>query len=60
MRYVAGGINWIWYHTDTREEAVEWYKELTGVEPEDYCIVNLVTRTPSAEHDYKYGFRIHR
>ena len=46
MREVVGGINWVWYHTDTREEAETWFKELTGSEP--------VTRTPAGAHDDKY------
>lgn len=59
MRYVGGGINWIWYHTDTYEEAVEWFKELTGAEPQSWTIVEP-NPTRGGKFDDKYGFRIHR
>ena len=60
MREVVGGINWVWYYTDTREEAETWFKELTGSEPRPGTIVEPVTRTPSGAYDDKYGFSIHR
>lgn len=60
MRYYGGGINWQWYHTDTYEEAVEWFKELTGKAPGIGDIVEPIKRSPAAEFDDKYGFRLHR
>jgi hypothetical protein len=59
-REVVGGINWVWYHTDTREEAEAWFKELTGSEPTPGTVVGPVTREPAGKHDDKYGFRLHR
>ena len=60
MREVVGGINWVWYHTDTREEAEAWFRELTGSDPGPGTIVEPVTREPAGKHDDKYGFRLHR
>jgi hypothetical protein len=60
MRQVDPGINWIWYHTTTKEEAKEWFKELTGKEATDYDIVDPVVRTPAGKNDDKYGFRLHK
>lgn len=60
MRTVVGGINWIWYYGDTEEEAIAYFKELTGTEPGYNMIVEPVERTPAAEHDEKWGFRLHR
>lgn len=60
-RKIEGGINWIWYYTDTREDAEEWFKELTGAEPQEPCtIINPVVRKPAGKYDNKYGFRLHR
>lgn len=59
MREKVVGINWIWYHTDTKEDAINWFTELTGVKPYDFTIVEPVTRSPKGEHDHLYGFRIH-
>ena len=55
MRTVVGGINWIWYYGDTEEEAIAYFKELTGTEPGYNMIVAPVERTPAAEHDEKMG-----
>lgn len=60
MRYLGYGINWQWYHTDTREEAVMWFEELTGKKPEDGQICKPVDRDRPGKFDDKYGFRIHR
>lgn len=51
MRREEPGINWIWYMTDTKEEAEKWYKELTGKDPDEYEICKIRN---------EYGFRIHR
>ena len=60
MRYLGEGINWQWYHTDTYEEAVEWYKEITNKNPEPGTICSPLRRVPLAKYDDKWGFRIHR
>lgn len=52
MRRVGGGINWIWYVTDTEEDAIKWYIELTGKEPSYHEICDM--------RDGTFGFRIHR
>lgn len=52
MRKVQGGINWIWYITDTKEDAIAWFTELTGAEPYDWVVCDM--------RDGTYGFRIHR
>lgn len=55
MKSVEPGINWIWYTADTKEEAKEYYKEITGNELReeyDWVICKL--------HSGRYGFRIHR
>lgn len=52
MRRVDPGINWIWYMTDTREEAIKWYKELTGVEPEFDSLISEIRG--------EYGFRLRK
>lgn len=53
MRKIKPGINWIWYHSDTKEEAEKWYKELTGnKEVPDWMI--------SQNRDGSWCFRIHR
>ncbi len=33
MRSMQFGINWIWYYTDTEEEALTYYVELMGRKP---------------------------
>lgn len=53
------GINWVWYYTDTKQEAIDGFKELTGVEPPAYVIVEPVKREPADKYDHMYGFRIH-
>ena len=59
-REIRGGINWVWYYTDTREDAEAWFRELTGSDPGLRTIVEPATREPAGEHDDKYGFRLHR
>ena len=54
IRKIEYGINWIWYYTDTMQEAIEWWCELVGKEPYEGAICEM-----SNEHG-KYGFRIHR
>lgn len=61
MRYTVPGINWIWYHTDTKEEAEKWFEELTGAKPKyDWIIQAPVVRDSPGEYDDKWGFRIHK
>lgn len=59
-RKTVAGINWVWYYTDTEEDAIAYFKELTGKEPSCGTLVAPVVRTPAAENDDKWGFRIHR
>lgn len=58
MRYTAPGINWIWYYADTKEEAEDYFKELTGKEPESWTICDPIRN--GSKYDDKYGFRIHK
>lgn len=51
MRRREGGINWIWYFASTREEAIEYFREVTGAEPYDSTIF---------PHRNEWAFRIHR
>ena len=51
MRKIENGICWTNYYTDTKENAIAWYKELTG---------------QNSSHDTimffrgMYNFRIHK
>lgn len=51
-RTVDGGINWIWYHTDTKEDAEKWFEELTGRKP--VCSAEIF------KWEGRWAFRIHR
>lgn len=54
-RTVESGINWVWYITDTRDDAFAWFAELTGkpIKPEyEWVVCNT--------HDGRYGFRLRR
>lgn len=52
-REVQGGINWIWYFTKTKKDAVAWFKELTGA-------TELYGWEVCKCHNGKWGFRLHR
>lgn len=52
MRRITSGINWIFYHADTLEDAVAWFIELKGVEP--------YASTIWEDRDGTYCFRLHR
>ena len=51
MRRVEPGINWVWYHTNTREEGEKWYEELTGVTPREDDVI---------EWKGEWSFRLHK
>lgn len=52
MRKCEHGINWDWYYADTKEEAEEWFEELTGSKPEyDWLITQFKG---------KWAFRLHK
>lgn len=52
-RAIVPGINWVWYYTDTREDAFAWFAELTGhpIKPGYEWIV-------CEDHEGRYGFRL--
>lgn len=52
-RRIEGGICWIWYVTDTEEDAIQWYKEMFNEEPG----YNVVCNLPEGKG---WGFRVHR
>ena len=53
MRRIKGGINWVFYNTDTYEDACAWFTELTGVSPKyDWVIFK--------DRDGSFCFRLHR
>lgn len=51
MRRIDGGINWVFYTTDTYEDAVAWFIELRGVEPYSSLIFKA---------NNGFCFRLHR
>lgn len=51
MRRIEFGINWVFYHTDTREDAREWFKELKGKDLPEW----MLFETPNS-----ICFRLHR
>ncbi len=51
MKTVKTGINWNFYYADSYDEAVEYFKELTGVEP----YASNITK----DADGKFSFRLH-
>lgn len=51
MRKVENGICWTNYFTDTQENAIAWYKELTGQNPSHGTIISFRGM---------YNFRIHK
>lgn len=55
MKTIKPGINWTWYKADSKEEAEEYYIEVTGGPPKykDEIYSNLEDR------DGKWSFRIH-
>lgn len=59
-RFEVGGINWMQYHTYTREEAEKWFEELTGTKPAADTIGSPIKRTPAGEYDHMFWFRLHR
>ena len=54
------GINWIWYYTETKEDAVELFKELNGAEPYEDTLVGPISRANPGKYDDFWGFRVHR
>jgi hypothetical protein len=51
-RQVSPGCNCVWHITDTREDAIAWFFEITGTKPTyDWLISEM--------NDGRYGFRIH-
>ena len=54
-RVVKPGINWVFYHAATKEDAYAWYEELTGspIKPGYEWIV-------FQDHDGSWCFRRHR
>lgn len=53
MRTNESGINWNMYYADSYEEAVEYFKEITGSFPNyDWLI--------QKEKDNRYSFRLHK
>ena len=56
MRKTEYGINWIWYMTDTIEEAVKWYTELTGEKPYRDEICEMI----QPEDGCEWAFRLHK
>ena len=56
MRKEVSGINWIWYMTDTIEEAVKWYIELTGEKPYRDEICEMI----QPEDGCEWSFRLHK
>lgn len=55
MRKVEGGINWCWYITDTKEEGIKWFCELTDKKPTE-----LYGWEVTKMRDGTWGFRIHK
>ena len=53
MREIKPGIKWIWYCTDTKQDAELWFEELTGYKP-DY------DGTVLPDPEGTYSFRLHK
>lgn len=52
MRNQEYGINWNWYYADTKEEAEEWFEELTGSKPNYDGVI--------FKWEGKWAFRLHK
>lgn len=60
-RIIDSGINWVWFYTDSREDAEKWFEEITGEEPYyDWVISDPVIRDNPGRYDDMYSFRLHR
>jgi len=58
-RVIQPVINWTWFYTDTKEDAIAWFEELTGVAPKyDWIIMDPVVRDQPGLHDHMYSFRL--
>lgn len=53
FREIQPGINWVHYVSNTREDALKWFEELTG-HPANYDWIVQETR------DGRHSFRLHR
>ena len=51
MRRVESGINWVWYHTDTKKKKKKWYEELTGIKPNEDDVISWKG---------EWSFRLHK
>lgn len=52
-RIIEPGINWVWYVTDSREDAEAWYEELFGAKLRYEWLICEV-------RSGRFGFRLHR
>ena len=55
-RVIESGICWDWYMTDTIEEAVKWFTELTGEKPYRDDICEMIQPKDGCE----WSFRLHK
>lgn len=56
VRKTENGINWVWCMTDTKEDAIAWYTELTGYKPYSDEICEMLVPKDGC----KWSFRVHK